>query len=193
MAFLKSSYLTDTQPVIQRGAVFLRVPQMADFSAWAQLRAQSRAFLTPFEPLWTLDDLTKHAFRNRLRRYGRDIKGDISYPYFIFRKSDNVLLGGITLSNIRRGVAQSGMAGYWIGAPYARKGYMTNALNAMITHAFDALSLHRLEASCLPYNQASIALLEKCGFEREGYASSYLKIDGKWQDHLLFAIIKGCS
>ena len=108
----------------------------------------------------------------------------------IFRNADDALVGGLTLANIRRGVAQAGSLGYWMGAPYARQGYMTAAVRALIPFAFGTLRLHRLEAACIPTNAASIRLLEKTGFVREGYAREYLCINGIWQDHLLYARLK---
>jgi ribosomal-protein-alanine N-acetyltransferase len=93
----------------------------------------------------------------------------------------------LTLANIRRGVAQAGSIGYWVGAPFAKQGYMTAAVRALVPHCFSALRLHRLEAACIPGNDASIRLLEKTGFTREGYARRYLCINGVWQDHLLYA------
>jgi [ribosomal protein S5]-alanine N-acetyltransferase len=100
------------------------------------------------------------------------------------------MLGGVTLSNLRRGVAQSASLGYWIGESYKRQGYMTESLAAALNLAFVRLGLHRVEAACLPDNKASRALLLKCGFEEEGYAREYLRINGRWQDHLLFAILR---
>ncbi len=163
---------------------------MSDFAGWASLREQSREFLTPWEPTWPDDDLTKSAFRLRIRRFQEEIAAGTGYPFFIFRGSDNRIVGGITLGNIRRGVGQSGMIGYWSGAPFAGKGYMTEALSLVIPFAFDQLRLHRLEAACIPHNVRSIRLLEKAGFQREGLLRSYLKINGFWQDHLLFALIE---
>ena len=160
---------------------------MADFAVWSALREASREFLTPWEPTWPADDLTRVAFRQRIRRYAEDQRTDQAYPFFVFRKEDNVLVGGIVLASIRRGVAQAGSLGYWIGVPYARRGYITAALRALIPAAFDVLRLHRLEAACIPSNAASIRLLEKAGFRREGYAREYLCINGTWQDHLLYA------
>ena len=189
MSFLKSSSALDVQYVVDGERVLLRAPQMADHGDWAQLRAQSRDFLRPWEPTWARDDLSRAAFRRRLRHYQRDIRADYTYPFFIYRKSDNRLVGGITLANVRRGVAQSGAAGYWIGEPYARQGYMSAAMKVFIKHAFDILKLHRIEAACLPSNEASIGLLQKCGFEKEGFARKYLRIDGQWRDHVLFALI----
>jgi ribosomal-protein-alanine N-acetyltransferase len=170
-----------------QGGVELRVPEMSDYESWAALRLESRAFLTPWEPSWPQDDLTRTAFRGRVKRYIRDIEGDIAYPFFVFHAEYDALLGAITLSNIRRGVAQTGSVGYWIGAPFARQGHMTSALAALIPFAFGHLHLHRLEAACIPINQASIRLLTKGGFRQEGLARKYLKINGRWEDHLLFS------
>ena len=170
--------------------VYLRAPSMADHAEWASLREQSRDFLTPWEPIWPADDLTRAAFRRRLRRYAEDQRTDQAYAFLIFRNEDHAMLGGITLANLRRGVAQAGSVGYWIGEPYARQGYMSAGLRALIPFAFDSLRLHRLEAACIPTNAASIRLLEKSGFSREGYAREYLCINGVWSDHLLFARLK---
>jgi ribosomal-protein-alanine N-acetyltransferase len=163
---------------------------MSDFPAWAQLRAVSRNFLTVWEPIWPDDDLTRSAFRRRIRRYIEDQRNDQAYPFFIFRANDNVLVGGLTLANIRRGVAQCGTIGYWVGAPHARRGYMTAAVRTVVSFSFGTLRLHRLEAACIPTNTASMRLLEKTGFIREGYAREYLCINGIWQDHLLYARLR---
>jgi [ribosomal protein S5]-alanine N-acetyltransferase len=193
MAFFRTTGLAEATPAIDGERVVLRAPQMADFSEWAALRENSRDFLKPWEPVWPADDLTRGAFRRRLKRYSEDQRVDVAYSYFIFRKSDNALVGGITLANVRRGVAQAGSIGYWLGEPYARKGLMSAALAALVPFSFITLRLHRLEAACIPTNIASIRLLEKSGFQREGYARQYLCIDGIWQDHLLYARIKDDS
>ena len=154
------------------------------------MREQSREFLTPWEPTWPIDDLTRSAFRRRLKRYAEDQRTDQSYAFFIFCTVERVLVGGLTLANVRRGVAQAGSIGYWTGVPYIRRGYMSAAVRALAPYAFSVLRLHRLEAACIPTNQASIRLLESCGFAREGYARQYLCINGIWQDHLLYARLK---
>jgi ribosomal-protein-alanine N-acetyltransferase len=191
MAFFRTASSTEPLPVIVGEGVILRVPQMADFAEWTALRELSRDFLTPWEPTWPPDDLTRGAFRRRIRRYAEDLRTEQAYPFFLFRKEDNVLIGGLTLSNIRRGVAQAGSLGYWIGAPFARRGHMTSAVRALIPFVFGALRLHRLEAACIPTNTASVRLLESTGFAREGLAREYLCINGVWQDHLLFARVSG--
>ncbi len=169
--------------------VMLRVPQQSDFRSWYELREASRDFLVPWEPTWPRDDLTKGAFRRRIRRYHQDIREDRAYPFFVFDAQSDALVGGLTLSNIRRGVAQACSLGYWIGQPFARRGFMSDAVATVLPFVFDQLGLHRLEAACLPSNQASIGLLNKCSFSEEGYARRYLKINGRWQDHVLFAAL----
>jgi ribosomal-protein-alanine N-acetyltransferase len=178
------------EPVLQGDGVFLRYPQMSDYADWAALRNDSREFLAPWEPVWAADELSRSAFRRRIRRYQREIRGDIAYPFFVFRKVDNVLMGGCTLSNVRRGVTQSAALGYWIGERYARRGHMYAALSATLPFVFHVLALHRLEAACIPENEASRALLRKLGFREEGRARRYLQINGEWRDHVLFALLE---
>lgn len=190
MAFFRTVSSNETMPGIVGAGVTLRAPQSGDFTEWAALREMSRVFLTPWEPTWPPDDLTRGAFRRRLKRYVEDQRGDLAYAFLIFRNDDYAMVGGLTLANIRRGVAQAGSIGYWVGAPFARKGYMTAAVRALIPYSFNTLRLHRLEAACIPDNAASVRLLERTGFRREGYARGYLCINGIWQDHLLYARLK---
>jgi ribosomal-protein-alanine N-acetyltransferase len=190
MAFFRSVTMNEPMPALAGEGVVLRPPQMTDFAEWAALREASRTFLTPWEPIWPVDDLTRGAFRRRLKRYAEDQRTDQAYAFLIFRAGDNALVGGLTLANLRRGVAQAGSIGYWIGAPFVRNGYMSGAVRALIPFAFGSLRLHRLEAACIPDNAASIRLLEKAGFQREGYAREYLCINGTWADHVLFARLK---
>lgn len=173
--------------MIEGRGVFLRMPRAADHDAWSSLREKSRAFLAPWEPTWPEDDLTRAAFRRRVQRYARDQQSDLGYAFLIFRSKDGALVGGATLNNVRRGVAQAASLGYWMGAPFARQGFMTAALAALIPFAHGALRLRRIEAACLPHNAGSVRLLEKLRFTREGLAREYLCIAGEWQDHLLFA------
>ncbi len=190
MAFFRTVSLNETMPSVRGNGVTLRVPQSSDYAEWAALREMSRAFLVPWEPVWPTDDLTRGAFRRRIKRYAEDLRSDLAYAFLIFRNEDNAMVGGLTLANIRRGVAQAGSIGYWVGAPFARQGYMTAAMRTLVPFCFGTLRLHRLEAACIPSNEASIRLLEKTGFQREGYARAYLCINGVWQDHLLYARLK---
>ena len=163
---------------------------MEDFKAWADLRRKSRNFLEPWEPSWNDDEFSRRSFARRLSIY-RDWAGrDHGHALFIFETQTNQLVGAINLSNIRRGAEQSATLGYWVGARFARQGFMSESIQLVCHHAFEAMSLHRVEAACLPRNQASKGLLEKAGFIQEGYAKSYIKIAGIWEDHLLFARLK---
>lgn len=169
--------------------VLIRPPAEGDWRAYAEIRAASRKFLEPWEPTWPADSLTREAFYRRLARYAADWRDDNGYSFFAIRKTDGALLGGISLSNVRRGVAQCGTLGYWVGESYARQGYMTEALNLVLDFCFGHISLHRVEAACLPENEPSKKLLLRCGFTEEGYAREYLKIRGLWHDHLLFGLL----
>ena len=169
--------------------VRLRPHRASDYLVWSALREASRGFLQPWEPTWPADDLTRGAYRRRLAAYAQDMERGVAYPFLVFRRSDGALVGGITLSNIRRGVAQMGSIGYWIGQPFARQGYTVDAVRTVSEFCFDRLRLHRVEAACIPTNAASQAVLGRAGFQREGLARDYLKIDGVWRDHLLFGLV----
>jgi len=186
VVFLRSHFSFEPPPVLRGGRVYLRPPVMEDYHAWANLRMCSRDFLTPWEPNWPADDLTRTAFRGRIKRYMRDMSDDAAYPFFIYDLT-NDLVGAITIANVRRGVAQMASLGYWVGAPFAGQGLMTESVKAVMSYAFGQLRLHRIEAACLPSNEASRRLLLGCEFVQEGYARRYLQINGTWQDHLTFA------
>ncbi len=190
MAFFRTINFSEPLPSVAGEGIVLRTPQMTDYNDWAALRELSREFLAPWEPTWPADDLSRSAFRRRIRRYAEDLRSDQGYAFLIIRESDDALVGGLTLANIRRGVAQAGSLGYWMGLPFIRRGYMTAAVRAVIPFAFDTLRLHRLEAACIPTNAGSIRLLENTGFVREGYAREYLCINGVWQDHLLYGRLR---
>lgn len=190
MAFLRSITKPEIAPLVLGEGVYLRTPQPGDHAAWAALRGDSRDFLTPWEPTWAQDDLTRTAYRRRLRRYMREIREGNAYPFFIFREQDEALVGGCTLSGVQRGVQQSCTLGYWAGEKYAGQGYVTAAVRALIPYVFEELKLHRLQAACLPENERSRAVLRKCGFTEEGHARGYLRINGMWRDHAVFAILR---
>jgi [ribosomal protein S5]-alanine N-acetyltransferase len=190
MALLRAATPGDFGPVIETDRVLLRAPQMSDYSAWAELRAASQDFLVPWEPLWAPDELSRVSFRRRIRHYMRDMREDVGYALFVYDTRSTSLVGGITLCNVRRGVTQSCTLGYWVGAAHARQGFMTAAVRAVVPFVFDSLELHRLEAACLPENTASMRLLERVGFKREGLARRYLRINGDWRDHVLYALLE---
>jgi len=177
------------EDLIYGDRIYLRQPKRSDWKQWTKIRDVSREHLIPWEPVWSNETLTRQSFRERLRRFTDDAKSDTGYAFFLFRKEDDQLVGSITLSNVRRGVAQTGTLGYWTGLPYIRNGYMFEGICALLPALFDKYSLRRVEAACLPENLPSASLLEKAGFKQEGIAREYLCINGKWQDHLLFAIL----
>jgi len=176
---------------IETERMSLRPPQHSDFRTWTDLRRRSVEFLVPWEPSWSADHLTRKAFTNRVYWAQRSVSGGTALPLFLFRREGEVLLGAITLDNIRRGPAQAGTLGYWIGASHARQGYMREAIEAVVHYAFQTLDLSRVEAACLPENAASRGVLEKSGFKYEGVAQSYLQINGRWRNHVLYANLRG--
>ncbi|MBL8577453.1 MAG: GNAT family N-acetyltransferase [Mesorhizobium sp.] len=182
-------FLRRDLPALEGDRVILRLPVSRDFKEWARLRGESRSFLEPWEPSWASDELDRSAWRYRLRRYREDYSRGQAIPFFIFEKISGKLLGGVTLGNIRHGVSRSGHIGYWIGEKHAGQGYMLEAIELLAKHAFGTMRLHRIEAACIPGNRRSVRVLEKAGFTREGLLRSYLKINGTWQDHYLYALI----
>jgi [ribosomal protein S5]-alanine N-acetyltransferase len=188
LSFLKGS--ADAPRIAGEGH-YLRPAVMEDHAGWARLRAQSRAFLTPWEPTWQDDELTKTAFRRRLRRHAQEADRDQGRHFLIFDTQGDRLVGGLSLGEIRRGVSQTATLGYWLGAPYAGQGRMTRAVRAASAWGFAQLGLHRIEAACVTENTASARLLEKNGFRHEGRARAYLKINGAWKDHELYALLAG--
>ncbi len=178
------------KPRIETERLMLRLPRHSDFRAWSSLRSASAEFLVPWEPAWAADHLTRRSFGNRVQWSERTESAGTAVPLFIFRRDDDALLGAITLDNIRRGPAQAGTLGYWIGAPHIRQGYMREAITALVHHAFTMLDISRIEAACLPENAASRGVLEKCGFKYEGVAQSYLQINGRWRNHVLYANLR---
>lgn len=195
--------------------VVLRPAVAEDFAAWSSLRAASREFLQPWEPSWPANALTRDYFMNNLRRQTNSWRAGKGYTFLIFKrdlglgmqdlaeeksatdlfpKSQNpnpeTLLGGITLNDITRGIAQKGTLGYWMGVGFANQGYMSEAVQLVCNFAFTSLQLNRVEASCLPRNAPSKRLLKKSGFVLEGQAANYLRINGQWEDHLLWGRVR---
>ena len=185
-------FAPDPTPVLEGPHVILRAPRSRDYDAWRRLRRDSRDFLRPFEPRWTEADLNRRAYRLRLTRGRQEAIAGSDYAFFLFEKQphDEVLVGGLTISNVRRRAAQFGTLGYWMGEEYAGRGVMTEAVGVLLPYFFETLGLHRLQAAFLPHNTASRRVLEKNGFREEGYAENYLQIDGRWADHVLFAITR---
>jgi ribosomal-protein-alanine N-acetyltransferase len=168
----------------------LRPPAHADFREWSDLRQGSAEFLKPWEPAWAEDHLSRRAFTNRVYWASRAVGQGTALPLFLIRRTDQRLIGAITLDNIRRGPAQAATLGYWIGSDHTRQGYMREAIVAVVHQAFTAMDLSRIEAACLPENAASRGVLEKTGFKYEGVAQAYLQIAGRWRNHVLYANLR---
>lgn len=166
----------------------LRQPQMSDFGDWLALLRDSEDFLKPWEPQRSPEHYTRRGFRNRVVWAERAFENGRALPLFLL--AEGALVGGITLDNIRKGPSQAGTVGYWVGAAFARQGYMREALNAVVEYAFREMDLSRIEAACLPENAASRSLLETSGFKYEGVAQSYLQIAGRWRTHVLYANLR---
>ncbi len=175
---------------IETERMSLRPPMHSDFRVWAALRRESLEFLSPWEPAWARDHLTRRSFTNRVYWANRSISNGTAVPLFLIRREDQVLLGAITLDNIRRGPSQAATLGYWVGQCHARQGFMREAIRASVHYAFQTLDLSRIEAACLPENAASRGVLEACGFKYEGVAQSYLQINGRWRNHVLYANLR---
>lgn len=178
------------RPKIRTARLDLRPPRHADYRAWVSVRAASKDFLAPWEPDRNADPLSRLAFTNRVLWARRAIRRGSGLPLFLMRRSDNVLLGALTLDGIKHGSTRTASIGYWTGEPYARQGYMRESILAVLDYAFDTLALSRVEAACLPENVPSRRLLQSLGFEYEGIARAYLHIGGCWRDHLLFAALR---
>lgn len=184
---LLQGLLTPKPDYVVRGkTTVLRNPQLDDFQQWRDLRAASRSFLVPWEPAWQDDEMLYSSFRRRISHYAKLVQGDLAYPFFIFDSTEKQLKGAITISNLRRGVAQMATLGYWTGQAFSNTGVMSDALPAVLGFAREELGLNRMEAACLPSNIASMKLLKRSGFEQEGFARAYLKINGAWEDHVLW-------
>ncbi len=193
MVVLGASFGASFPAVTLRGqTLYLRPPRQQDFEEWATLRAESRAYLEPWEPIWPADALTRASFSRRIKRQAAEWQADAGYAFLLFARPGGArfdkLVGGLNLSNVRRGVAQMATMGYWIGQAFAGRGLMTEAVRLVVEFSFEQLHLHRVEAACIPNNLASRRVLEKSGLLHEGLAPRYLRINGEWQDHLLFGI-----
>lgn len=175
-------------PVLVCDPVLLRPPHIRDFENWAALRHRSRGHLTRWEDNWTANDMTVSAFRRRLRLWERQRRQAASLSLFAYGLEDDALIGGVTLSNIRFGASRSGVIGYWIGEGYLRRGLGRLIVEETVRHAIEAIGLNRVEAACQPDNTASSRLLTGLGFQREGRARAYLRINGVWRDHDIYAV-----
>ncbi len=172
---------------IPNSPLSLREPARRDQQQWVELRRVSAEFLQKWEPKWPDDDLSPAGFQRRLRSYVRQRQAGTSQTYFLFDDANNLLLGGLCLTRIKKRPERSAVLGYWMGEPHTGKGYMSEAVTAALDQVFNQINLDEVQAACLPHNKPSIALLEKSGFQRCGYSQKHLEINGILEDHLLFS------
>ena len=177
-------------PVLLSERLELRLPRKADYIPWVTTRRAGVDFLQPWEPIRGRDYEAKASFYNRIGWAHRAARQKSAFPFIIIQRQDARLMGAITLDNVRFGPAKAGTVGYWIGPEFARQGYMSEALGQVVEFAFERLGLSRIEAACLPENEASRGVLETCGFKYEGVAQSYLQIAGRWRTHVLYARLR---
>ena len=169
---------------------YLRLPQLGNFESWVNLRKNSEDFLSQWEPERDRNFYSLSLFKARVKWAKQNFKERKVIHAFIFRREDESLMGAVTLDNVRRGAAQSGSIGYWLGESFVKKGYMLEAVKALIFYSFKNFELSRLEAATLPENQPSRRLLEKSGFKYEGVAQSYLQISGRWRNHVKYSLLR---
>lgn len=177
-------------PLMSTERLHLRLPLMKDHQEWVRIRNESAEFLQQWEPMRRADQHSLAQFKERVAWSRDNFRAGRAMPLVIFRKSDNQLIGAITLDNIRKGPAMAATVGYWLGEDFTRQGYMREALARVVTYSFSELDLSRIEAAILKENKASRKLLENSGFRYEGVAQAYLQINGRWRQHLLFANIR---
>jgi len=171
-----------------KGYTFFILRKGIEVSETTAFGIQHSAFKNIIQPEGqTLDHPSLEGGSKAQSAFGEGLKQSPENPQPL---TSDVLIGGIALNDVRRGMAQKGTLGYWIGEPYARQGYMSEAVGLVCSFAFETLKLHRLEAGCLPRNEASRRLLARLGFMQEGFARAYLRINGKWEDHILWGMVK---
>lgn len=169
--------------------VFLRPLTDSDYEAWREVRIRCREWLVKWEPRLpgnSHPEPTKSAFKARIGAAQRDREFGIGYGFGIFVNS--IFVGEITLGSIQRSAFQSGTIGYWIDKAVAGKGYMPEAVVLVLQFAFENVGLHRVEINIVPFNRASLRVVEKLNIRYEGTSKDYLLIDGLWRDHARFAI-----
>lgn len=173
--------------------VLLRPLSIKDCNAWLHLRNLSKDSLQKWEPLWPRDAAATAFYMRQWRRLMRRWIQDREYAFGLFQHDkaggEGALVGGLTLTDIKRDVTQAATLGYWMGKPYMGQGLMREGAAILLDFAFDTLKLHRVEASCMPTNPQSLGLLQKLGFEKIGLARGYMKINGQWEDHELLQIL----
>ena len=169
--------------------IYIRSLAEVDIHASLKLQSENREFFEKYSMTRSSDFYTIQAQTRRIRQQQEDRKNDVGYSFGIFKKEDDTLVGAISLFQIMREDLQSAFIGYFLDQSHNGRGYATEAVELIVDFAFNELKLHRIEAGVMPHNLASIKVLEKAGFLKEGIARKNVKINGKWEDHQVLAII----
>ncbi len=168
-----------------RFRVHLRLPRRADAATFIAAALASRRL----HGAWVTPPTTAREFAAFVRRYGGRRRVADHVSYLVLNADDDGLVGTFNFSQIVRGALQSAFLGYYGFAAYTRHGLMTEGFVLALDRAFGELGLHRVEVNVRPENVRSIALVERIGFDREGYSRRYLKLAGRWRDHVRFAML----
>lgn len=176
--------------VIVSPRLVLSAARKQDYSDWAKLRRDSRAYIEPWEPMWPPDALSRRDWNRRLSAWTSAWRSGSAFIFLMRRQSDDALVGGLSLTHVRPWPADSASLGYWQGADFEGQGYMREAVKALCDWAFADLGLWRIEAGIVPENDRSRRVLEGTGFAEEGRATDYLEIAGTRRDHILFGLVR---
>jgi ribosomal-protein-alanine N-acetyltransferase len=174
--------------VIETERLVLRLPVEEDVPAIIDFYASNRAHLEPWSPAWPTTFLAADYWSDQVAARWAEHRAGHGLRTFILQRTDMRLVGNISLTQIERGPGQYCVMGYGLAESAQGRGYMVEAVRAMVAHAFGVLGLHRVTANYMPHNVRSAAVLRAAGFMVEGYARDYLLINGRWEDHILTAI-----
>jgi ribosomal-protein-alanine N-acetyltransferase len=174
--------------MLRGSGTFIRPLESSDAAAMLEVRVRNDEFLRPFEPLKPDDYLTLAAQRQEIDRSSQDWRADRGYAFGIFSANDSELIGRLALSNVARGAWQNATLGYFVDRAYNRRGHCTEAVGLALEFAFIYANLHRVQAAVMLSNAASARVLQKNGFRFEGTSRNYLRINGVWEDHHVYAM-----
>ncbi|CAM4467138.1 ribosomal-protein-alanine N-acetyltransferase [Paenibacillus endophyticus] len=168
--------------------VYIRLMADKDSEQLHAIRQRNYYFFKPFEPIRPDEYFTLEEQRRIIQAGIKGAEEDRNYVFGVFEKQSESLMGRIELSGVVRGPFQNASLGFFMDEVHNGKGYMTEAIGLVLEYAFSEVGLHRIQAGVMPRNLASVRVLEKAGFRYEGLAKRYLKINGEWEDHALYAI-----
>lgn len=174
---------------MKRNGILVKFPESFEAESMLRLQVRNRDFFHTFIPLRDDGFYTLEGQSNLIRTNNEKRKLDQQYSFGIYLIENEELIGIVTLSEVLRGPLQSCFIGYYLDQQYNGKGYMTDAVRLAVSYAFNELKLHRIEAGVMPHNIGSMKVLEKAGFHKEGIAKKNVKINGKWEDHQVLAIV----